>query len=382
MKANHQSIEVVQSDAELASATVRCCGDAIFTATTKGIINSWNPGAEKLLGYMSEEIKGNHLSVLIPLDKAEAAAGVVSDLLNATYVDHFITNLIRKDKKELKVSVSLSAIKDDGGLVTGIVCIVRNTFSTCREMPTGMEEVNEMLEQKVAERTFELQEANKALEAFSYSVSHDLKAPVRAIHSFTRIIQKDFKQQLPAEVLDLLTHIEGNSRRMNCIIEDLLTLSKYSRFQPDLAPIDMALLFNTVWDNLQRSTPNNATLTLHALPVVCGDASMIEQVVVNLLSNAIKYSAHQGKPIVEVGTELVNGQTNFYVRDNGAGFDMQYYHRLFGVFERLHSMNDFEGTGIGLFLVKRIIEKHGGMVWAHAKVDEGATFYFTLPQNK
>ncbi|HLP49886.1 MAG TPA: ATP-binding protein [Chitinophagales bacterium] len=382
MKANHQSIDVVRAEAELTSAIFRCCGDAIFTTTPAGFINSWNPAAENLLGYLSHEINGIHLSALIPLDKAVAAAGVVNDLLAGKYIDHFITTLIRKDKKEINVSVSLSAIKDGSKVVNGLVCIIRNTFSTCKEMPTGMEEVNEMLEQKVAERTLELQEANKALEAFSYSVSHDLKAPVRAIHSFTKIIQKDFKQQLPLEVVDLLSHIESNSRRMNCIIEDLLALSKYSRFEPDLAPIDMALLFNTVWDNLQRSVPNKATLTLHALPVVYGDASMIEQVVVNLLSNAIKYSAHHVTPMVEVGAELVNGCSSFYVRDNGAGFDMQYYHRLFGVFERLHSMNDFEGTGIGLFLVKRIVEKHGGTVWAQAKVDEGATFYFTLPQNQ
>jgi PAS domain S-box-containing protein len=381
MKANHTSIETLTPENELLASVVRCCSDAIITTSEDGLIKTWNPGAESLFGYAAIDAIGKHISVLIPAENNNEAVRIMKELLDDKCVGHFVTDLIKKDGALVKVSVSLSVVKSESSSV-GIACIIRHTFSTCKSMPTDVEEVNEMLEQKVAERTFELKEANKALEAFSYSVSHDLKAPVRAIYSFAKIIHRDHKGQLSAEVLDLLTHIEGNSRRMSHIIEDLLALAKYSRSEPDLAPINMSNLFATVWENLRRSTNHNTLLTLHDLPVVNGDASMVEQVVVNLLSNAVKYSAKSDAPAVEVGAKLLDGKVTFFIHDNGAGFDMQYYHRLFGVFERLHNMNDFEGTGIGLFLVKRIVEKHGGTVWAQAKVNEGATFYFTLSQKQ
>ncbi|MCX6199436.1 MAG: PAS domain S-box protein [Bacteroidetes bacterium] len=243
----------------------------------------------------------------------------------------------------------------------------------------AIQELNENLELRVTERTTELTEANKALEAFSYSVSHDLRAPVRAVTSFTKIIQKEYGAGFDADCNELFEHIETSSKRMNAIIDDLLNLAKYEKEKLRLAPLDMSKLVKNIWDNISFSTSHKAILQLADLPLANADESMIEQVLVNLISNAVKYSSKKEKPMVIVGYEKADVTITFFVKDNGAGFDMKNYNRLFGAFQRLHGTSEFEGTGVGLHLVKRIVERHGGAVWAESKIDEGATFYFTLP---
>lgn len=242
-----------------------------------------------------------------------------------------------------------------------------------------LQALNESLEQKVADRTAELQAANKALEAFSYSVSHDLKAPVRAIIGFTDIIAQDYAPRLDADLREMFRYINDSARRMSAIIDDLLTLARYERMSLSPQVIDMEQLIRSVWDSISFSTRHHATLQLQPVPEIVADPSLIQQVLVNLLSNAVKYSSKKEAPMVTVWAERSPTHITYIVRDNGAGFDMKNYNRLFGAFQRLHGMNDFDGTGVGLLLVKRIIEKHGGQVWAEAKVGEGATFYFTLP---
>jgi len=239
--------------------------------------------------------------------------------------------------------------------------------------------LNAELEERVAQRTAELLEANKALESFSYSVSHDLRSPLRSILGFTQLIQKEYSPSFTADANELFGHIEKNSVRMNIIIEDLLTLAKFTKERLQLAPVNTSALVQSVWDNLLFTQPHKAKLQVDELPAVQADTSMLEQVLVNLISNAIKYSAKNEKPIVQIGCFVKEEVATFYVKDNGAGFDMKKYGRLFGAFQRLHGKDEFEGTGVGLHLVKRIIEKHNGSVWAEAKPNEGATFYFTLP---
>lgn len=244
----------------------------------------------------------------------------------------------------------------------------------------ALQKLNTELEERVRERTSELVEANTALEAFSYSVSHDLRSPLRSITGFTQIISKEHAHNFTGELKDLFGHIEKSGNRMNAIIEDLLTLAKYGKEKLHLGEVDMNALFNRVWDNLLFSTPHKATLELETLPKTEADASMLEQVIVNLLSNAIKYSSKKEKPHIKIGFKETAEGYIFCVKDNGAGFDMKDYKRLFGAFQRLHSVSEFEGTGVGLMLIKRIIEKHGGRVWAEGKVNEGAAFYFSLPK--
>nr|MBP6731913.1 response regulator [Chitinophagales bacterium] len=242
-----------------------------------------------------------------------------------------------------------------------------------------LKKLNSDLEERIEARTRELTEANRALESFSHSVSHDLYGPLRSILGFTQIIQKDYGQTFNDDVKGMFGHIEKSCWRMNTLIKDLLAFSKHGLEKMEPTTVDMNSLFSRVWDDILFSAPHKATLKIEDLPAVKGDASLLEQVVVNLLRNAIKYSAKAEKPVVLIGSSLFDGKVTFYIKDNGAGFDMKDYHKLFGAFQRLHVNREFEGTGLGLNLVKRIIERHGGTVSAEGKVGEGATFYFTLP---
>ncbi len=270
-------------------------------------------------------------------------------------------------------------VTDENKTVIGI-CIAVNDITASKQAEEEIRQLNMGLEERVKERTTELIEANTALEAFSYSVSHDLRSPVRSVMGFAQIINKEHGHALNAELKELFTHIESSSKRMNAIIDDLLALAKCGKDRLQRADVNMDGLFYGVWDNLLFASSHRATLQIQPLPVVSGDSSMLEQVVVNLLSNAIKYSSKKEKPVINVSYNEAGDKFTFCVKDNGAGFDMKNYNRLFNPFQRLHSIGEFEGTGIGLTLIKRIVEKHGGEVWAEGEVGQGASFYFTLPK--
>ncbi len=270
-------------------------------------------------------------------------------------------------------------VTDEQKTVIGM-CIAVNDITANKQAEEEIRILNSGLEERVKERTTELIEANTALEAFSYSVSHDLRSPVRSVMGFAQIITKEHGHALTAELKELFTHIESSSKRMNAIIDDLLALAKCGKDKLQKGDVNMTNLFYSVWDNLLFSNSHQAAIEVRPMPVVYADSSMLEQVIVNLLSNAIKYSSKKEKPVIKVGCEEGDDRYTFYVKDNGAGFDMKNYKRLFNAFQRLHSIGEFEGTGIGLTLIKRIIDKHGGEVWAEGTVGEGATFYFTLPK--
>ena len=239
------------------------------------------------------------------------------------------------------------------------------------------------LEQRVSERTEQLEAANKELEAFSYSVSHDLRAPIRAVHSFVRIFQKDHANQLDAEGNRLLEVVRDEAIRMGRLIDDLLAFSRLGRQHAEHVPIDMTALARAEFEHQTMVDPDAAPrFDLKPLPPAQGDPAMLRQVFANLLGNAVKFTRHQSAPVIEVGGARENGLNTYYVKDNGVGFDDKYAHRLFGVFQRLHTQDEFEGTGIGLALVQRIIHRHGGQVRAESKPGAGATFYFTLPAGR
>jgi len=227
----------------------------------------------------------------------------------------------------------------------------------------------------------QLRQSNDELESFSYMVSHDLRSPVRAVLGLTERINKKYEPDFDAELKEMFELIESKSQRMNVIIEDLLALAQNGKKKLEPSTADMTELFTKVWSNIRLSMPNKAILEMPLLPYVTADASMIEQVIENLCSNAVKYSSQKELPIVKVGYRQEKNTTTFFVKDNGAGFDMKNYGRLFKPFQRLHHAAEFEGTGVGLLLVKRIIELHRGKIWAESKPNEGATFYFTLPSN-
>lgn len=241
---------------------------------------------------------------------------------------------------------------------------------------------NAELARKVQDRTTELEATNKALETFSYSVSHDLRAPLRGIHGFASILIEDFSAQMPAEAQRLVNDVRTSARQMNQLIDGLLRLSQLGRWPLSRKSVSVSALVQEVLDELRKEHRDNPVeVKVGDLPDCVGDPTLLRQVFVNLLSNAFKYTRGKEPAVVEIGCRQQAGEEVFWVRDNGAGFDMQYAGKLFGVFQRLHRADQFEGTGVGLSIVQRIIERHGGRVWAEAEVDKGAAFYFTIPNS-
>jgi signal transduction histidine kinase len=239
---------------------------------------------------------------------------------------------------------------------------------------------NAELTRRVAERTVELEAANRELEAFSHSISHDLRAPLRHVDGFAKLLLGKFSAEMPAEARRHAEIIAEGAERMGQLIEDLLRFSRLSRQPLSRGPVDLAALTGSVLEELKRENPDrNLEIRLGDLPPCQGDFSLLRQVLVNLLSNAFKYTGKKEKAEIEIGSQREESGLVYFVRDNGAGFDMKYADKVFGVFQRLHKAGEFEGTGVGLSLVQRILHRHGGRVWVQAAVDEGATFYFTLP---
>jgi two-component system sensor histidine kinase/response regulator len=239
---------------------------------------------------------------------------------------------------------------------------------------------NAMLERKVRERTAELEVANAELEAFSYSVSHDLQAPLRHINGFVEILMQQHAPEMRAEARRMLEVVSGEAHQMDQLIHDLLRFAHLGR-QPLIKQlIQPAELFMDILDELKAAhAGREVEIRLSELPDCQADSALLRQVLVNLLSNAFKFTRQRENAIVEIGGRIEGFERIYFVRDNGAGFDMQYAEKLFGAFKRLHSADQFEGTGVGLSIVQRIVVRHGGRVWAEAAVDKGATFYFSLP---
>lgn len=242
--------------------------------------------------------------------------------------------------------------------------------------------LNEELEDRVRSRTSQLEMANKELEAFSFSVSHDLRSPLRAVEGFSKILLEEHSSSLNPEVNRILHTITENTTKMGHLIDDLLAFSRLGRQELKLSRFNMKSLVDSVYKDLTAQEKNEKVeFRLHKIPDVYGDPSLMRQVLLNLIGNAIKFSSKKSKCVVEVGYYNNAGENIYFVKDNGVGFDMTYYDKMFGVFQRLHSTSEFEGTGVGLAIVQRIILRMKGRVWAEGKVNEGATFYFSLPTN-
>lgn len=242
---------------------------------------------------------------------------------------------------------------------------------------------NAELQRRVQRHADELQKANQDFESFTHSVSHDLRAPLRAIGGFSKILLKDFGPQLPEEAQRLIHIVVSSGAQMTQMIDALLKFCRLGRQALIREPVNLTALARQTVDDLERDQKGRSIeVKIAKLPDCVGDPALLNQVFANLLSNAFKFTSRAENPVIEIGCEQRNAENIYFVRDNGIGFEMQYAERLFGIFQRLHAEGEFEGNGVGLSIVQRIIERHGGRIWAKAEPDKGATFFFTLPNSR
>jgi len=287
----------------------------------------------------------------------------------------------RKDGSRYWAHAMLIALLDDGGELRGFAKINRD-MTDAKRLDDLMRNINGELEKRVTERTAQLLAANKDLESFSYSVSHDLRSPLRHVASFVSLLQEHLGDRCDEVSTRYLNTIGTSARHMSQLIDGLLAFSHLGRAAVNIAPVDSTLLVDTVVAQLAHDSEGRSIEWVVApdLPVVQGDALLLREVWANLLGNAYKYTRPRESARIEVGWGVDPAKGHiFYVRDNGVGFDTKYSSKLFGVFQRLHRASEFEGTGIGLALTKRIVERHGGTIWAESQLGEGSVFSFSLP---
>lgn len=377
------SVEALRRSELRTRAIIETALDAVIQIDANGTVQEWNPAAERLFGYKRDETIGKTMSELIipPYLRDAHTKGMARYLAEGTSVvlgQRFETIAQRVDGTELQVELAVTEMPAEGPrLFTGYI----SDITERKRSEEQMRRFNQELEQSVAKRTEQLEAANKELEAFSYSVSHDLRAPLRHINGFVELLQSSAAETLNKEDQSLLKTIADSSRHMGKLIDDLLNFSRMGRTELRFVPVHLDAVVQEAVRELRREIEGrDVQLHVHPLPTVNGDPAMLRQAFINLISNALKYSRHRHPSVVEVFAAETANETIISVRDNGVGFDPAYAHKLFGVFQRLHSPQEFEGTGIGLAIVRRVIARHDGRVWAEGEVDHGATFNIALPR--
>ncbi len=352
---------------------VETAEEGVWVLDTEGKTTFVNPKLASLFGYAPEEIIGKNVLEFVPEDERETVLQRL-ERRNAGERDRYDYRYVRKDGSTLWTIVSGTPLRDRDGQVIGVLAMLTD-ITERKNAEEHVRQLNDLL----VRRTAQLQAANKEMEAFSYSVSHDLRAPLRSIDGFSLALQEDFSGKLGEEGEDYLRRIRAAAQRMGQLIEDLLNLSRVTRVELHQTEVNLSGIARSILEDLRRTDPQRQVETVIQEGVTAlGGEDLLRQVLANLLGNAWKFTSKTPQARIEFGETQQDGRRAFYVRDNGAGFDMQYVDRLFLPFRRLHSETEFPGTGIGLSIVRRIIQKHGGSVWAEGETGKGATFYFTL----
>jgi PAS domain S-box-containing protein len=345
-------------------------------------ITRFNKAFELLTGRIENDVIGKSLEILFPEASKESSMELCRKTFLGERLDVVEINILHIDGSVRILQWNSANIMSPDGKTT-VATIAQGSDITRRKLAEQeIRKMNETLEQKVLERTEQFEIANKELEAFSYSVSHDLRAPLRHVGGFVDLLIKNNSAQLDESGLRYLNIISDSSHEMGNLIDALLTFSRLGRAELQLTKIKSKNIVNQVIKSFSDElTGRDVKINISEFPDVMGDATLISQVWINLISNALKYSKNVKKAVIDIGAKSEKDKTIFYIKDNGAGFNMKYADKLFGVFQRLHKTRDFEGIGIGLANVNRIVMRHGGKCWAEGEVGKGATFFFSVPKN-
>ena len=371
-----QAEDDLRKQAELLSLA----NDAIIVRDPESRVTFWNPGAEKTYGWTAPEAIGKVTHELLQTRFPVSREAVDVALEKNGEWEGEVSHITRKGAA-IVVASRQSLRRDKRGIPAAILEINRD-ITDRKQAEEAIRKMNEELEQRVIERTRELEAVNKELEAFAYSVSHDLRAPVRHIAGFTELLQKHAEAVLDDKSRRHITMILESANRMGSLVDDLLAFSRIGRAEAQNTDVDLAQTVKNVLAELAPDTQARKIIwRVGDLPKAYGDPAMLRLVFTNLVSNALKFTRTREQAEIQIGSlNHRSDEVALFVKDNGVGFDMKYENKLFGVFQRLHSQEIFEGTGIGLATVERVVRRHGGRVWAEGSVDHGATFFFALPK--
>jgi PAS domain S-box-containing protein len=357
--------------------------DPLVTISAEGKITDVNAATELATGRSRSELLGSDFSDYFT-EPEKARIGYTKVFLEG-FVRDYPLAIRHRSGRITEVLYNASVYKNERGDILGVFAAARDVTELRQaqhELHQSYAELERRVEERTADlkvRTEQLEAANKELESFSYSISHDLRAPLRAIDGYARMLLKKHGDSFDEESARRFNTIRTNAQMMGQLIDDLLSFSRLSRARLSLADLDMTSLIAEVWGELTENIERRPEFLCDGIPPCMGDRTLIRQVLSNLLSNAVKFSSKNDRACIEMGGRRHGNENVYYVRDNGVGFDMQYHDKLFGVFQRLHGADEFEGTGVGLAIVQRIVHRHGGRVWAESKENEGAIFYFSLP---
>ncbi|MGH7970632.1 MAG: sensor histidine kinase, partial [Limisphaerales bacterium] len=353
--------------AQRLAAIVEHSDDAIVSKDLNGIISSWNKGAERLFGYAAQEVIGKPITILVPPELADQETEIL-ERVRSERVAHYETVRRRKDGSLVNISLTVSPVRDSTGRVIGASKVARDITDKIR--------AKEKLERAVAEQTASLREATAQMEEFSYSVSHDLRSPVRAMQGYAKALIEDYGSRLDDEGREYLDRIVQGSARMERLIHDVLTYSRVSRMDMELQPVSLAnLLQGLVQQYPEFESARADVIVQPGIPAVVAHEPSLGQAVANILGNAVKFVAPGVRPHVVITAASINGTVELRIQDNGIGIKPDHQRRLFGMFERIHPDAKYEGTGIGLAIVRKAVERMGGKVGVESDVSNGSTFW-------